>query len=161
MWEWLLQPWPWYVSGPLIGLMVPVLYIFAGKAFGISSTFQHLGAICAPRSQLSYLREYSWQQHGWNLVLVGGVVVGAFVASFWLSGTPIAPLPAVYFTPAGIVRLVIGGILIGFGTRYANGCTAGHSITGMANLNWPSLVATLAFFAGGLFVTWVLGAWLL
>lgn len=161
MWDWLLQPWPWYVSGPLIGLMVPVLYIFAGKAFGISSTFQHIGAICAPRSKLTYLREYNWSQHGWNLVLVAGVVVGAFVASFWLAGEPIAALPAVYYTPAGIVQLVVGGVLIGFGTRYANGCTAGHSITGLANLNWPSLVATLAFFAGGLFVTWGLGTWLL
>jgi uncharacterized membrane protein YedE/YeeE len=52
--------------------------------------------------------------------------------------------------------IVIGGFMIGFGTRYANGCTSGHAIMGISNLQWPSLVSTCCFFAGGLLMTWVI-----
>lgn len=158
MLEWLLRPWPWYIAGPLIGLTVPVLFLLSGKALGISSSLQHIGAMCVPRSNLAYLREYSWRTHGWNVVLVAGVVLGALVATQWLSAEPVEFLPAAYHSAGGIVRLAIGGVLVGFGTRYAGGCTSGHTITGLANLNWPSLVASIAFFAGGLLVTWVLGS---
>ena len=58
----------------------------------------------------------------------------------------------------GALKLLVGGFLIGFGTRYAGGCTSGHSITGISNFNLPSLLATICFFAGGLAVTWGLGS---
>lgn len=54
--EWILQPWPWYIAGPLIGLMVPALLLLSGKTFGVSTSFQNLGSMCAPKSNLPYLK---------------------------------------------------------------------------------------------------------
>ena len=153
--EWILQPWPWWVSGPLIGLTVPLLLLLTGKTFGISSSFRNLNAICFPNSQIAYLRLYSWREHGWNLLLVLGVVIGGFIGNHLLSETPVAFLPESYSTLGGIGRLLVGGMLVGFGTRYANGCTSGHTIMGLANLRWVSLVATIFFFVGGLLTTHV------
>ena len=155
--NWLMQPWPWWVSGPLIGLTVPLLYLLAGKAFGISTSFQQLGAMCAPNSKFEYLRKHDRASHLWTLIFVIGIALGAFVASSFLSAEPVSLLPDMFRNPAGAAKLLFGGLLIGFGTRYAGGCTSGHSITGIANLNWPSLLATICFFAGGLGVTWGLG----
>lgn len=56
----------------------------------------------------------------------------------------------------GILMVVIGGFFVGFGTRYANGCTSGHAVTGLAFFEWSSLVATMSFFVGGLLVTHIL-----
>jgi uncharacterized membrane protein YedE/YeeE len=94
------------------------------------------------------------------LLFVLGIAAGGFIGAHLLSSSPVEFLPPAYYTPAGAVRLLVGGFLVGFGTRYAGGCTSGHSITGIANLNWPSLVATIFFFVGGLFVTWCLGNWI-
>lgn len=158
--NWIMQPWPWWLSGILIGLTVPLLYIFAGKAFGISTSLQQVGAMCAPNSNMEYLRGHDRKAHFWTLVFVAGIGVGAFIASHYLSSDPKPLLPASYKSVAGGIKLLIGGFLVGFGSRYAGGCTSGHSITGISNLNWPSLVATIAFFAGGLAVTWGLGHFL-
>ncbi|QEG36799.1 YeeE/YedE family protein [Bythopirellula goksoeyrii] len=152
-----LQPWPWWVSGTLIGLTVPLLYILAGKAFGISTSLQQVGAMCAPQSKLEYLSKHDRQANMWTLVFAVGIAFGAFVATHFLSAEPVQFLPKSFVSVGGAVRLLFGGFLIGFGTRYAGGCTSGHSITGISNLNWPSLVATFCFFAGGLAVTWGLG----
>jgi uncharacterized membrane protein YedE/YeeE len=155
--NWIMQPWPWWLSGFLIGLTVPLLYILAGKAFGISTSLQQAGAMCLPHSQLEYLSKHDRQEHLWTLVLAAGIAVGSFVATHFLSAAPTEFLPETWHTVSGALKLLVGGLLIGFGTRYAGGCTSGHSITGIANLNWPSLVATISFFAGGLAVTWGLG----
>jgi uncharacterized membrane protein YedE/YeeE len=56
----------------------------------------------------------------------------------------------------GILILLIGGLLIGFGSRYAGGCTSGHAISGLSNLQWPSLIAVIGFFTGGLIMTHLL-----
>lgn len=154
----ILQPWPWWFSGILIGLTVPALYIFSGKALGISSSLQHIGSICSPNSNIAYLRDNDWRSSIWNIVFIVGIALGGFIANNLLSATPVEFLPASFYTTAGMARLLIGGVLIGFGTRYAGGCTSGHSITGLSNLSWVSLVATIFFFVGGLFVTWVLGS---
>lgn len=158
--NWLLQPWPWWLSGILIGLTVPVLYLLTGKGFGISKSLQHIGSMCLPKSNLSYLKENNWRQESWNLALVVGVMIGGYVAVNFLSAEPVEFLPASYYTIPGFVRLLIGGVLVGFGTRYAGGCTSGHTITGISNLNIPSVVASVFFFVGGLIVTWGLG-WLI
>ena len=158
--NWIMQPWPWWVSGTLIGLTVPLLYILAGKAFGISTSLQEAGAICAPNSKLEYLSKFDRKGNFWTLVFALGIAMGSFVANRFLLDQPTHFLPEAFATPAGAVKLLIGGFLIGFGTRYAGGCTSGHSITGISNLNWPSLVATIFFFAGGLAVTWGLGHWI-
>ena len=60
------------------------------------------------------------------------------------------------FTLKGFSILLIAGILVGFGSRYAGGCTSGHAITGLSNLELPSLISVFGFFIGGLITTWFL-----
>jgi uncharacterized protein len=175
-------PWPWYVAGPLIGLIVPLLLLIGGKVFGISANLRHMcAATPAPaRIKPSFLR-YDWKKAGsWNLVFIAGVALGG-VLSVTLLGMPDAGgsiseatradltalgvedfsglLPADLFSwegllsPRGLLVLVLGGFLVGFGARYAGGCTSGHAISGLADLQLPSLVAVIGFFAGGLLVT--------
>lgn len=156
--DFIMQPWPFWLSGILIGLTVPLLYWLTGQGFGISTSLQQIGAMCAPRSKWSYFQNYNRRTGLWTLLFAVGIVIGGFVASRFLSAQPVEFLPEFYHTAGGAARLLVGGILIGFGTRYAGGCTSGHAITGIANLNWPSLVATIFFFVGGLTVTWGLGS---
>ena len=157
--DFIMQPWPWWFSGILIGLTVPLLFLLAGKAFGISTSFQEIGAMCAPR-KLDYLKNFQWRSGIWMVVFALGIMLGSFIAVQFLSHKPVEFLPASFVSIGGAVRLFVGGLLIGFGTRYAGGCTSGHAITGISNLNWPSLVATIFFFVGGLSVTWGLGHWI-
>ncbi len=156
MTDFLMQPWPWWFSGILVGLTVPLLFLLAGKSFGISTSFQEVGAMCGP-CNLDYLRNHKWRSGIWTLVFAVGIGIGGFITVRFLSSEPVEFLPESFVSVGGAVRLLFGGVLVGFGTRYAGGCTSGHSITGIANLNWPSLVATIFFFVGGLAVTWVLG----
>ena len=160
MYEWILQPWPWWFSGLLVGLTVPLLFLLSGKSFGISTSFQQIGAMCTPHSRAGYLRDYDWRGGLWTLAFVAGIALGGFVGARLLSASPVEFLPASYTGVGGVIRLAVGGFLIGFGTRYAGGCTSGHSIMGIANFSWPSLVATIFFFVGGLAVTWGLGSWI-
>ncbi|MEE2656916.1 MAG: YeeE/YedE thiosulfate transporter family protein [Candidatus Latescibacterota bacterium] len=156
----MLSPWPWYVAGPMIGLVVPLLLLTVGKPFGISSSFRHLCSLALPGSRLHYLNQHDWRRETWNLLFVGGIAIGAALGAQFHSAEPVLLLPDHYSGLSGIVRLFLGGLLVGFGTRYADGCTSGHSIMGISSLNWPSLVATLSFFAGGLLVIHVVpGLW--
>ncbi len=144
---------PW-ISGGLIGLMVPGLYLVVGRRFGMSSSLRHIGAICAPNARSVYVGRHNWRDHTWNLVFVGGLIAGSFVAAQLITADPLPLLPDEANSAGGIVRIGFGGALVGFGTRYAGGCTSGHTITGISNLNVPSIVATVAFFVGGLVATW-------
>lgn len=172
------QPWPWYVSGPLIGLMVPILLILGNKAFGISSSLRHICAACVPGKTEFF--NYNWKAESWNLIFAMGIVLGGLVAGYFLQNpNPVqiseatvhdlnqlgvknysGLIPEDIFnfhallTLRGFILMVVGGFFVGFGTRYAGGCTSGHSIMGMSNLQWPSLVATICFFVGGLVMTW-------
>jgi uncharacterized membrane protein YedE/YeeE len=173
MLDWIKQPWPWYVAGPLIGLTVPLLLILGNRTFGISSSLRHICAACIP-ANIPFFK-YDWKKESWNLFFVAGVLVGGFIAFNYLSNN--APMevnpklaqemagygitnyeglipkelfnwPAL-LTLKGFILMILGGFLVGFGTRYAGGCTSGHSIMGLSNLQWPSLVATCCFMAGG------------
>ena len=179
--EYLSRPWPWFVAGPLIGLTVALLLLVGSKAFGVSSSLRHICAATVP-GRSPFLR-YDWRRKGlWNLLFVLGVVVGGTIAGTLLTNTePVAISEAtrtdlealgvatdtglvptdIYSlralaSPAGFLILVLGGFLVGFGARYAGGCTSGHAITGLASFQLPSLVAVLGFFAGGLIATHVL-----
>jgi uncharacterized protein len=156
MTEFVLQPWPWWLSGILVGLTVPLLFILSGNSFGISTSLQELGAMCYP-GKFSYLMNHKWRSGIWTVVFAIGIALGGLIANTFLSSSPVEFLPETFTSLDGGVRLLLGGVLIGFGTRYAGGCTSGHAITGIANLNWPSLIATVFFFVGGLSVTWGLG----
>ena len=179
------QPWPWYIAGPLIGLIVPALLILGNKAFGISSTLRQICAACIP-ANISFFK-YDWKKDAWNLFFVAGIVAGGFIAAHLLSDpgpVGINPkttaalqqqgikdfsglLPQDIFsfrglaTLRGFVFIVIGGFLVGFGTRYAGGCTSGHAIMGISSLQWPSLVATCCFMIGGFVMTWLILPYLL
>lgn len=178
--ELLSTPWPWYVTGPLIGLMVPLLLILGNKSFGMSASLRHICAACFPTGVKHFL--YDWKKEIWNVVLVAGIIAGGILGgivfenpkAIQISASTIADLralglndfhglgPAEIFnfqsllTMKGFSIMVVGGFLVGFGTRYCGGCTSGHSISGLANLQWPSLVATCSFFAGGLLMSWVI-----
>jgi hypothetical protein len=175
--EWLSQPWPWYIAGPLIGLTVPALLIIGNKTFGISSSLRHACAICIP-SGIPFFT-YNWKKETWNLVFVLGILIGGFVATTFISNTNEIVIAAEtqkelaalgitdfsgllpsdifswenLFTGKGLLFLVFGGFLVGFGTRYAGGCTSGHAIMGISSLQWPSLVATISFMIGGFLMT--------
>lgn len=178
--EWISQPWPWYVAGPIIGLMVPLHLILLNRTFGISSSFRHVCAACIPNN-LDFLK-YDWKSESWNLVFAGGVLIGAFLAAtFFSTDTPIAlseaavarmgemgirdlsgQHPAELFSWSLIgnwrtlLLVVVGGFLVGFGTRYAGGCTSGHAIMGLSHFQLPSFVAVLGFFTGGLIMSWLI-----
>jgi len=153
----IMEPWPWWLSGILIGLTVPLLYLLADKGFGISTSLQQMGAMCVPNSKLGYFRNYDRKGGMWTIVFVLGIGFGSFLATRFLTSAPIEFVPETFYGWPGAIRTLIGGFLIGFGARYAGGCTSGHAITGISNFNWPSLLATVCFFAGGLTVTWGLG----
>lgn len=178
--EWISQPWPWYVAGPMIGLTVPALLIMGNKSFGISSSLRHICAACVPAGIPFF--SYNWKRETWNLLFVLGVGIGGFIAmtflanpdSITISENTLSDLSALgvtdftalmptdifnwgnLFTAKGLLFFVIGGFLVGFGTRYAGGCTSGHAIMGISNLQWPSLVATIFFMIGGFLMTNVL-----
>lgn len=173
--EWLSNPWHWSVAGVLIGLTVPALLLLGNKKFGISSSMRHICAACLP-GNISFFK-YDWKKEIWNLFFVGGVAIGGFVGAFVLADpNPVQVtastaarltefgitdysklLPVEIFnwdsllTMRGFIFFVFGGFLVGFGTRWAGGCTSGHAIMGLANLQWPSLVATIMFMVGGFF----------
>ena len=174
------QPWPWYVAGPLIGLTVPALLILGNKSFGISSSLRHICASCFP-ANIPFFK-YNWRKEVWNLFFVFGIFLGGIItAMFFTNPNPVEVHPnlakelASYgitdfrnlvpselmnweslFTLRGLVMMVGGGFLVGFGTRYAGGCTSGHSIMGIANLQLPSLIATISFMVGGFLMANVL-----
>ena len=144
--------WAWYIGGPLLGIFVPLLLLAGNKQFGISTTFEHFCYSMLPGGK-KISKTYNAPKNTWKIYFVGGIVIGAFLASTFLSDKAVQFLPPDYYSPEGSIKLLIGGVLIGFGTRYANGCTAGHSIFGLSILNAGSLKATVSFFAGGLIYT--------
>lgn len=174
----LTQPWPWYVSGPLIGLMVPVLLIMGNKTFGISSSLRHICAACIP-GKIKFFN-YDWKAESWNLIFALGIIIGGLVGGYFFQDpnpiqisentikdmnalginnhTGLVPEEVFSFhsllTLRGFILMVVGGFFVGFGTRYAGGCTSGHAIMGLSNLQLPSLIATVCFFIGGLSMTW-------
>ena len=180
MLELIRQPWHWAVAGVLIGLTVPTLLLIGNKSFGISSSLRHICAACFP-ADIPFFK-YDWKKEAWNLFFVLGIGIGGFIATTLLSNPePIQIsektvsalqqlgvhdfghlLPADIFSfehlfsLKGLFFIVLGGFMVGFGTRYAGGCTSGHAIMGLSNLQLPSLIATISFMAGGFFMTNVL-----
>ncbi|UKM64534.1 YeeE/YedE family protein [Flavobacteriaceae bacterium GSB9] len=170
--ESILNPWPWYVSGPLIALVMAIL-LYLGKTFGMSSNLKTMCTI-AGAGKFSDFFKFNWKEQSWNLVVVLGAIIGGFIAVNYLSNDSItdlnpktvAELKAMGFQNSGatlvpneifsfqslkgVAILIIGGLLVGFGTRYADGCTSGHAITGLSSFQKASLIAVIGFFVGGL-----------
>lgn len=172
------QPWHWSIAGLLIGLIVPTLLLLGNKSFGISANLRHICAACLPANIPFF--NYNWQKEIWNFFFVAGILIGGFLAVNLLQNPEsivIAPktlakleaqgihqftglLPTDLFsfesvvTLKGFIIIILGGFLVGFGTRYAGGCTSGHAIMGLSNLQLPSLIATICFMIGGILMTW-------
>lgn len=184
--ELIKQPWPWYIAGPLIGLTVPALLILGNKHFGISANLRHACATCFPANIPFF--QYDYKKEIWNLFFIVGIFFGGFLTTTFLANPlPVKIHPALaqelatygitdfsnmvprqlfnwenLLSLRGILMLAGGGFLVGFGSRYAGGCTSGHAIMGLSDLQWPSLVATCCFMAGGfimanLFLPFLLG----
>jgi uncharacterized protein len=170
----LYKPWPWYVAGPIIGLTVPLLLWMGNKRLGISSTLRHICAACIP-SKIP-LFSYDWKKETWSLFFASGLLLGGIIGG-WILANPnpvaISSKTVEYFSSFGITQqtglmpteiynwqtllslkgfllMIVGGFFVGFGTRYAQGCTSGHGILGLSALQWPSLIATASFFIGGI-----------
>lgn len=184
--EFISQPWHWAVSGAMIVVVMFLLLLFGGE-FGVSSNLRAMCAIGGAGKKHEFFN-YDWKNQTWNLVFIGGAVIGGFIASHFLAspepvqiseatqaylktvgiqtpqtlaeGTGYVPkeifAPENAFSISNLIILVIGGILIGFGTRWAGGCTSGHAISGLSNLQLPSLIAVVGFFIGGLLMAWVI-----
>ncbi len=179
--EIITQPWPWYVAGSAIASVLFLLFFF-GRSFGVSSNLETFCTIGGAGKFVDYFKT-DWKARTWSLVFVAGIIIGGFISFHYLMPSQAidlnpktvqelaelgfenagdAYLPAEIFSTdnllsfKGIGILVIAGFFIGFGTRYASGCTSGHAITGLSSLQLPSLFATIGFFAGGLLMTWFL-----
>ncbi|WP_304015398.1 YeeE/YedE family protein [Nonlabens dokdonensis] len=173
--NWIYEPWPWYVAGPLIALVM-FLLLLVGKQFGMSSNLRTACAAIGAGKATDFFK-FDWKAERWNLMVVLGAIIGGFIASNYMSdntvkinpevaqqlaqdyqiknaGETYMP-PEIFATesldnPMIIAVLLIGGFLVGFGARYAGGCTSGHAISGLSNLQLPSLIAVIGFFIGGL-----------
>lgn len=173
--NWILSPWPWYVSGPLITLVM-FLLLYVGKTFGMSSNLRTLCTICGAGKKSDFFK-FDWRSQSWNLFIVAGAIIGGYIASHYLSESPevlineslVPQLKSLGFNSTGstyvptelysmeslsdpkvVLLLILGGFMVGFGARYAGGCTSGHAISGLSNLQLPSLIAVIGFFIGGL-----------
>lgn len=172
------QPWPWYVAGPIIALVMFSLLLL-GNSFGISANLRSMCSIMGAGKYCEFF-DFNWRSQMWNLIFASGLVIGGLIAHHYLTpsmevnisqatisdlqqlgvedpGKSLVPQSVFSWesltTVKGFIMLVIGGFLIGFGTRYAGGCTSGHAISGLSDLQLPSLIAVVGFFIGGLFVT--------
>jgi uncharacterized membrane protein YedE/YeeE len=154
--------------------MVPLLLLAGNRLLGISSSLRHLCAMCVP-AKIPFLN-YDWKDHLWNIFFAIGLLLGGFIGGVLLQpvhAMPLSPatlgslqdlgiapqkgiLPREIFSWNNLLTwqhlLIVagGGFLVGFGTRYSGGCTSGHGIAGLSTMQWPSLVATVLFFAGGI-----------
>ena len=169
------EPWPWYISGPMITLIM-FLLLMVGKNFGMSANLRTMCTICGAGSKADFFR-FDWKSQKWNLVVILGAIIGGYIGAHLLSNdmaVAIAPntvedLNSLGFTSASktylpielfkteallniktILILTIGGLLVGFGARYAGGCTSGHAVSGLSDLQLPSLIAVIGFFIGGI-----------
>ena len=176
-----LGPLPWYIAGPLLGLFPALLLILGNRMFGVSSNLRHMCAAIRP-GRTGYFA-HDWKgEGGWNLAFAAGILAGGYLAATWLANpNPVAisgdtreALSALGITAfdglapsdlfswralltwRGAAVIVGGGFLVGFGTAYAGGCTSGHGLTGIADLQLPSVIALGGFFAGGIIGTFVL-----
>lgn len=173
--NWIFEPWPWYISGPMIAFIM-FLLLMVDKNFGMSSNLRTMCSICGAGNKIDFFK-FDWKSQKWNLIVVLGAVIGGYIGSYFMSNNmivsinseTIADLKELGFNSAGkaylpteifdldaflsvknILVLAIGGLLVGFGTRYAGGCTSGHAISGLSDLQLPSLIAAVGFFIGGL-----------
>jgi uncharacterized membrane protein YedE/YeeE len=175
--DWIYEPWPWYVAGPMIALVMFLLLLF-GKNFGVSANLRTMCSI-GGAGKLNNFFDFNWRAQVWNLIFIFGGAIGGFIAFNFLTDDTTVHIsqatidqlkgygmenPGATYLPdsifswqalkgKGFIFLVGGGFLVGFGARYAGGCTSGHAISGLSDLQLPSLIAVIGFFIGGLIMS--------
>lgn len=180
MLEFITQPWPWYYSGAVIALIM-VMLLYFGKSFGFSSNLRTICSMAGAGKRVKFF-DFDWKAQQWNLLFLFGAIIGGFLSAtilksdrpLQLSPETVSDLarlnirfdgglnPSALFGIESIyslnsfLLLILGGIMVGFGSRYAGGCTSGHAISGLSNLQVPSLIAVAGFFIGGLLMTHLL-----
>ncbi|PHS67028.1 MAG: YeeE/YedE family protein [Flavobacterium sp.] len=179
--DFILQPWPWYIAGPLITFVMFLLFFF-GKKFGVSSNLETICAIGGAGKFVDFFK-FDWKKNTWNLLFVLGTIIGGFISYQYLTPNETVAISQqtiqdlsdlgfqnsgehylpdeifsinTMFSLKGFIILIGAGILVGFGSRYAGGCTSGHAIVGLSNFELPSLISVIGFFIGGLIMTWFL-----
>ena len=179
MLDFFLQPWAWYVAGPIIAFCMFLMFYF-GKKFGVSSNLETVCSMGGAGKWVDFFK-FDWKKNTWNLIFVVGLILGGFIADQWLTPddtvainpktvTDLAEigianagstyLPDEIFSLEallslkGFLILLVAGLLVGFGSRYAGGCTSGHGIVGLSSLSMESFIAVGGFFIGGLIMTW-------
>ncbi len=177
--DFILQPWAWYIGGPLIAISL-LLYFYFGENFGASTNFETLCTMAGAGKISNYFKK-DWKERDFALLFVIGLIIGGFISSNYLILNQTIDLnprtvqeltdlgfsnvgnqyfpneifnDEVVLSLKGFLILLISGLLIGFGTRYAGGCTSGHAITGLSSLQLPSLLAVIGFFVGGIIAVW-------
>ena len=180
MTEILTQPWSWWFSGAMIAAIMFFLLYF-GQSFGFSSNLRTICAAAGLGKSAKFF-DFNWRSQTWNLVFLIGAILGGFIAKQYLStdapvqisqatidelsklgfAAPDSLQPAEIFSLEavlslkGFLILALGGLFVGFGSRYAGGCTSGHAISGLSDLQLPSLIAVAGFFIGGLMMTFLI-----
>ncbi len=175
--EFITQTWSWWFSGTMIAAIMFFLLYF-GKSFGFSANLRTICAAAGLGNKTKFF-DFNWKSQIWNLVFLVGAILGGFIAKQFFStdltveisqatitdlgklgiAAPVSLQPVELFgldavlSLKGFLVLSIGGLLVGFGTRYAGGCTSGHAISGLSDLQMPSLIAVMGFFIGGLIMT--------
>lgn len=175
--EFITQTWSWWFSGTMIAAIMFFLLYF-GQSFGFSANLRTICAAAGLGKKTKFF-DFNWKAQIWNLVFLAGAIIGGFIAKQFLSsGTaveisqatindlsklgiaaPTSLQPAELFSldailsVKGFLVLALGGLMVGFGSRYAGGCTSGHAISGLSDLQVPSLIAVIGFFIGGLVMT--------
>lgn len=178
--ELISEPWSWYFSGFMIALIMITL-IYFGNSFGFSSNLRTICAACGAGKKVDFFN-YNWKAQRWNLLFLVGAILGGVISATVLRTDQAVDLSAAtisdlkklniqfdgllnpgqlfgldfLFSVKGFLILLFGGFMVGFGTRWAGGCTSGHGISGLSNLQLPSLIAVIGFFAGGLIMTHLL-----
>nr|WP_298990109.1 YeeE/YedE thiosulfate transporter family protein [uncultured Polaribacter sp.] len=177
--DFILEPWAWYVGGPLIALTL-FLYFYFGQNFGASTNFETLCTMVGAGKVSDYFKK-DWKERDFAMLFVIGLIIGGFISSNFLipnqtidlNPKTIQELTDLGFTNVsnqyfpdeifsneaifslkGFLILILSGVCIGFGTRYAGGCTSGHAITGLSSFQLPSLLAVIGFFIGGIIAVW-------
>lgn len=152
-----LPPIHWALAGAGIAAITLVLMFVLNRRLGLSSGFEDLCSLALPFPY--FRREGLLATRPWRLPFVIGLLVGGVLSAVLAGGWQ--PLwdagrldEAFALSHTGkVIWMFAGGLCIGFGTRLAGGCTSGHGVFGLANLEWPSLVAVLSFMATGIIVS--------
>ena len=147
--------WPGWAGGLAIGLFTAAMLYVTGKPLGCSSGY---GQACGLIGGQRFFADEATRADPWKLLFILGIPVGGVIAALTSPGSwePTLEMGALYESVYGdsvalkIGALFVGGVLLGFGARTADGCQSGHAIMGISLMSVPSMVASACFFVGGL-----------